>query len=248
MRGRIGGRDGEPVRTRGLHIFQAQLGGRHGHLARPVEALQLGQRHPLDIAPDAALAEAQRHPGLEVADHPGLHLRMGGQVVVQPVGPAVHQRLQEGRARRISGLQVGRIDEQFLAQIRPDRGFALRLGGAAQRGQVVGLHPVEVVLGLGIDHPEHGLCVGLAVHMGDAPVVADDGHRLGFLAQAGEIAALVCSPAQGRRRDRGGQDEGEGKFPHVNAPPARWSATPRRDATEPHPGRQGGANPDPSPR
>ena len=61
-----------------------------------------------------------------------------------------------------------------MPQILPDRALALRLGQPAHRVEVVGLDPVEVVLGLGVDHPEDRVGVGLPVDVGDAPVVPDD--------------------------------------------------------------------------
>src|SRR5690606_22276209 len=51
------------------------------------------------------------------------------------------------------------------------------LGGASQREQEVALDPVVVVLGLRVDHAEHCVGVGAAVHVGQAPVVAGDGDR-----------------------------------------------------------------------
>jgi hypothetical protein len=37
---------------------------------------------------------------------------------------------------------------------------------------------VEIVLGLRVGHAEHGVGIGGAAHVGDAPVVAGDRHRL----------------------------------------------------------------------
>ena len=41
---------------------------------RMLTILELLQVHLLDVAADRALAERQRHPGLELRDHPRLHL------------------------------------------------------------------------------------------------------------------------------------------------------------------------------
>src|SRR5205814_575298 len=41
---------------------------------------------------------------------------------------------------------------------------------------VVGLHAVEIVFGLRIDHAEHGISVGFTFDVGNAPVVAGDGY------------------------------------------------------------------------
>ncbi len=68
----------------------------------------------------------QRHPRLEVGDHARMHVRMRGEVVVEPVGPGVHQRLAASRALRVERLQLDRIDEQLLPQVEPDRRLALR--------------------------------------------------------------------------------------------------------------------------
>ena len=57
--------------------------------------------------------------------------------------------------------------------------------------EVVGLDPVEVVLGLGVDHPEHGVGVGLAVDVGDAPVVPDDRDARAPRAPSGREASRV---------------------------------------------------------
>ena len=100
---------------------------------------------------------------------------MGRKIIIQAIGPGLHQLLEPGRAAGIVGLQPGRIDEQALAQILPDRLLALGFGKAAQVDQIIGLDPVEVVFGLGIDHAEHGVGVGRAMDMGDAPLVAGDG-------------------------------------------------------------------------
>ena len=78
-------------------------------------------------------------------------------------------------------LQLAVADVEPRAQILPDRLLALGLGGAAQRGEIVGLDAREVVLGLGVDHPEHRVGVGLALDVGDAPIVAGDRDPLACL-------------------------------------------------------------------
>ena len=98
-----------------------------------------------------------------------MHLGVRREVIVQPVRPGLHQLAQPGRALRVIPLQHLGIDEQPLAQVLPDRTLALGLGEAAEADQIVGLDPVEVVLGLGIDHPEHRIGVGLAHHMRRCP-------------------------------------------------------------------------------
>ena len=73
----------------------------------------------------------------------------------------------------------------------PDGGLAFGFGGAAQSGEVVPLHAVEVVLALGVDHAEDGIGVGMAVDVSDAPIVADDGDASRFRLLAGEIAGRL---------------------------------------------------------
>ena len=53
---------------------------------------------------------------------------MGGEIIVQPVRPGVHQRAQPGGAAAIIGLERGRIDPEPLAQILPERALAFRFG------------------------------------------------------------------------------------------------------------------------
>ena len=89
-----------------------------------------------------------------------------------------------------------RIDEQLHPQVLPDRALALRLGQPAHGVEVVGLDPVEVVLRLGVDHPEHRVGVGLSMDVRDAPVVARDRDRAGLALPAGALGR-----AGGRRGD-----------------------------------------------
>src|SRR3546814_11775099 len=71
-------------------------------------------------------------------------------------------------------FEFTRIDEQLLAQVEPYRRLAFGLGHPPQRQQIIVLDPVEVVLGLRVDHAEHGIGITGTVHMGNAPVVAGD--------------------------------------------------------------------------
>ena len=75
---------------------------------------------------------------------------------------------------RILHLQLGGVDIEPLAQIAPDRVFPLCLGGAAECGQVIRLDAREIVLGLGIDQPEHGIGITLPADVRNAPIVAGD--------------------------------------------------------------------------
>ena len=56
-----------------------------------VERFELVQADPLDVAADAAFAERERHPRLEVGEDFRLHVGVGVEEVVQPVGPRRHQ-------------------------------------------------------------------------------------------------------------------------------------------------------------
>ena len=84
-----------------------------------------------------------------------------------------------------------------LAQIAPDRGFAVMFGGDAQIGGVIGLDAVEIILGLGIDHAEHRILVCVPLHMGDAIAVTGDRDALGLGFQPG-----VVGPGRVRRHQR----------------------------------------------
>ena len=96
------------------------------------------------------------------------------QVEIETVCPRVHERFQPVWTRPILLLHAGGIDEQLHAQIAPDFFLSLRLRQPSLRQQVVGLYPVEIVLGLRVDQCEHRVGVGLAMHMRDPPVVARD--------------------------------------------------------------------------
>ncbi len=104
----------------------------------------------------------------------GVHLRVGGEKEIEPVGPGIHERLHIGRALRVPGLQLWLADVEACAEVLPDGLFAFRFGGAAERGQVIRLDSRKVVLGLRIDRAEHGVGVGMSMHVRNAPVVAND--------------------------------------------------------------------------
>ena len=155
-----------------------------------VKRLELPQVDLLDVAADAPFAERQRHPRFEAGDHPRLHLGVLVQVVVEPVGIGVHQGLEPLRALAVQSPHLRRVDEQLHAQVAIDRGLTLGFGQPAHRVQVIGLDPVEVVLGLRIHHAEYRVGVGLAVDVRDAPVVPDDGDALGAPLPARDVG--VC--------------------------------------------------------
>ena len=195
-------RDGDAVRSVRL-ARRARVHRRRRRLAA-VERAQPVDGDALDVAADAAFAEAERHPRLEARDDARLHLRMLVQVVVQGVRPGLHERLEPRRARRVSPLHLGGVDVEAGAQVAVERAFAFGLREAADRGQVVRLDAVEVVLGLRVDDAEYGVRVGAAVHVGNAPVVAGDRHGLRPLLPACKVglrAAGRGSTGGERHRD-----------------------------------------------
>ncbi len=191
--------DRDAVRSARLALGRREFGYFDRFVITAVEIGELGEIDMLDIATDAALGEAQGHPWLEPGEHLRLCLGMGGEIIVQPVGPGVHQRAQPWRALAVLRLKLDGIDPQPLAQILPDRALALRLGGAAERGQVIGLDPREIIFCLGVDRAEHGIGIAPAMDMRDAPIVAHDLDPCGLGLPAGLF---------GRRRgERGGGGE-----------------------------------------
>ena len=210
-RGGVGAGDGKAVRARGLggrcvevgRVEARRAGGLH---FRAIKRFELAEVDLLDVAADAALAEAERHPRFELRNHARLHLGVRGQVEVQAVGPAVHQRLEPGFGLRVVGLELHGINEQLHAQVAIDRALALRLGEAALRVDEVGLDAVEVVFSLRVHQPEHDIGVGLGVDVGHAPVVADDGDAIGALLPGGNFRAdgrggRLRRRARGQRKD-----------------------------------------------
>ena len=196
------GRNGDAVGAGRFDPARWRVDARHRLACPAVERLQFVERYALDIAADAAFAEAQRHPRFEMHDDARMHLGMGSEVVVQTIGPGIHQGLQPAGTLGVKLLEFHRVDEQPLAQVRPDRRLALGLGQPAQRVKVIGLHPIEVILGLRIGHAEHRVGVGLAVDVRDAPVVASDrdGLRLALPARfVGRVRLCRGYQAQGKQ-------------------------------------------------
>src|SRR5215471_16951136 len=110
---------------------------------------------------------------------------MLGKVEVNAVSPGDHEALEPLGAGGVLTLEVVRIEKEALPQILPEGGFTFSFGRAAERGEVVGLDTIEVILALRVDHAEDGVCIRLAVNVRDAPVVAGDGH-------AGELSLPAC--------------------------------------------------------
>ena len=217
-RGGVGPGHREAVGAGGLGGLGEVVGRRLRLGAAAVEGLELAQVHALDVAADAALAEGERHPRLEAGDHARLHLGARRQVVVEAAGPRVHQGLQPLRRLRVLRLHVGGVDEQLHPQVTVDLSLALGLGQPALRVEEVGLHPVEVVLGLGVHQPEHRVGVGLAGDVRDAPVVADDGDAGGALLPGGHLGRKRFG-GRLRRARCGGNSQGENKDEFLHEAP-----------------------------
>jgi len=139
---------------------------------------------------------------------------MGGEEIVETVGPRIHQVFQPRRGAAVHRFQLHLVDEQTLAQVRPQRGFSFRLRQPAERREVVRLDAIEIVFGLRIGHAEHGIRVALAVHVRDAPVVADDRHRGGLLLPAHRVGGF-------RSREDGGTGKNRREEQDVPAKPHR---------------------------
>ena len=127
---------------------------------------------------------------------------MRGQVEVEAVGPAVHQRLQPRRALVVLGLQVRRVDEELHAQVAPDLFLAFRFGEPALRVDEVGLDAVEVVFRLRVHQAEHDVGVGLAVDVRHAPVVANDRDALRALLERWRVRIAGCGAVCAAQADR----------------------------------------------
>ncbi len=205
--GGVRGRDGDAVRSGRLDVrrrgIQRRL-RRRLRAAVAVEGFELREVHALDVAADAAFGERERHPRLEPFDHLRGDRRVRIQVVVQAVGPRPHQLLQPVGARVELRLHVVGIDEELHPQVAVDLLFAFRLGEPSDRIEVVRLDAVEIVLGLRVDDAEHRVRVGLAVHVRDAPRVADDRDVLRLPFRGGDV------PVAGRlRRARRAREDRE---------------------------------------
>src|SRR6202012_934058 len=86
----------------------------------------------------------------------------------------IHERLEPRGRAAVLLLQAAGVDKQALAQVAVNGGFAIRLCQPPESIEIVALDAIEVVLRLRVDRAEHGIGIGFAVYMGDAPVVADD--------------------------------------------------------------------------
>ncbi len=158
------------------------------------------ERHTFDIAADTAFAETQCHPRLEALDHTRMHIRMRGEVIVQAVGPCIHQRLEPAGTCGVLSLQLGGVDKQLHTQIAPDRRLTFGLGETPHGVEVIGLDAIEVVFRLRVGHAEYGVGIRLAVHVGDAPVVARDGDGLRLMVPARRFGRVGLHTRNHRER------------------------------------------------
>jgi hypothetical protein len=217
----VGGGDGHAVRSARFLATSDVEGGHFGERRLFVEGLERVHRNAFDVPADAALAEAQGHPRFEAGDGPRRHLGVGVEVEVQTVGPRVHEGAQPGRALGVQLLHLRFINEETLPQVLVDRRLAFGLGQPPDRVQVVGLDPVEVVLGLGVDHAEDSVGVGLRIDVGDAAIVADDGDAGRLLLESRQLRTRARSLRRRGRRRRGDEDEGQQKSLHDLDPTLR---------------------------
>ena len=188
--------------------FAAEVERRQPGRLAGVEGLQPGEIDAFDVAADAAFAERQRHPGFEAGDDARFHLRVRGQIMIERVGPGGAQAFQPARRGLVLRLQLGRIDEQLHPEVAPDGAFALGLGQAALRVDEVGFDAIEIILRLGVDHAEHGVGVGLALDVGDAPIITGDGD-------SGLAGGPAIGFGRGQRRDgeNGREEQGADHHP-----------------------------------
>jgi hypothetical protein len=107
------------------------------------------------------------------------------QVIVEPVGPAIHQRLQPIGAGGELGLHVFGIDEELHAQVAPDFGFARRFRQSALREEEVVLDAVEIVLSLRVHEAEDCVGVGGTVDVRNPPGISGDRYLFGPALPAG---------------------------------------------------------------
>ena len=214
-------RNREAVRPRGLPrlnirvklgraLLAQRRGRRHSH-ARRVELRDATGVHTRNVSADAAFGKGERHPRLELRKQLRLHLRMGGQIVVEPIRKTVHQRFQPRRTFSVLDLHVERVDEQLHAQIAPKRPLALHFRRASHRGDVVRLHAIEIIFGLRVHHAKYGVGVGLAIHVGDAPLIAHDRDAVGLLLPRGGLRRRKRRREQQGCRNDGAEHDAHGR-------------------------------------
>src|SRR5690606_22315659 len=130
-----------------------------------VEAPEATQIDLRDVASDAPLAEGERHPGLEALQDPGLHLRMGMEVVVETIGPGVHESLEPVGALIVEGFHLVEVDEEPHPEVLPDSAFTFSLGEATLGDEEVAFDAGEIVLRLRVHQPEDRISIRGGVDM-----------------------------------------------------------------------------------
>ena len=125
---------------------------------------------------------------------------MACEIPVEPVRPGVTELAEPVGRGVVCGPRFGFRHVQARAEITEKGVFALHLRQPADGPYVIALHAGEVILGLGVDHPEYGVSVGLAVDVWDAEVVADDRHASGAGGEARLLPIGRCLQ-RGRIRD-----------------------------------------------
>ncbi len=131
-------------------------------------------------------------PRLEVRDQPGLDLRIGREVVVQPVGKRLADLLAFRRGTLIFLLGEPGDLERPVYQVVGQRALAIDLGRPAQRTEIAVFDLPEIIFRLGIDEAKHTRGVGRPVDVWHAEGVAVNGD--GFCQGRG--------PRRGRARRR----------------------------------------------
>jgi hypothetical protein len=152
------------------------------------------------------------------------------QVIVQPVRPGVHHRLEPARRARVDLFERIRIVDQPIPQIAINRAFSLRLGRASQRIEVVGLDAIEVVFRLGVKETKYRIGVGFSRDVRNSPVVAGDGNVLRLAGPSGEVSRGRGRRSRGLRGGGGGSERGAKEekneftevFDHQVRIAARW--------------------------
>jgi hypothetical protein len=109
------------------------------------------------------------------------------QIEIQPVGPGGHEFLQPRWRRSVELLQLRGLHEEPLTQIGINGCLTFGLGQAAQRHEVVAFDACEVVFGLRVRSAKDDVGVGGTVNVGDAPIVAHDGHGRTLAPPAGSL-------------------------------------------------------------
>lgn len=181
--------ESKSVRAGGQRLFPGQVPG-HGIGGNGIRgdgtgtAVKILQFAEGDIGgtdgADAAIGPEQGVPGLEAGEQGGLHLGVRVQVEVDAIGKGVTELLQPVRGALVIAQGPGGVKDQPVQQVVIEFARSFHFGHASQFFDIVRLHAVEIVLALRIQEPEDRVGIGLAINMGDAAVVADNGDSGGL--------------------------------------------------------------------